>query len=306
METRTSRNPFKKLVSLVLVMTMVMAMGITSFAATSDPNMTNDRTQWTLQVAPGAEVTLYASPATATYYTPSGFDTDAATTDVAWTSTNTDIAFVEEDTIGFKTVEAADGVSSLTDLYCAKATVKVPETATIGSCSIEAKNTKTDAYVNFTIIVSSTTTQDASNVKVYLPDYTDIDPDSPENITVGSITHSTRNFATPTDVVKKLAADSKYGFSYEGSDSYITSITYAGVPVEASYDYDATTGTYISYGWNYRVYRLNAADNESYLVKDSSIIAADAFRLQDNDTVVWKYGTMEEAEDYFKDTLSGL
>lgn len=33
METRTSRNPFKKLVSLVLVMTMVMAMGITSFAA---------------------------------------------------------------------------------------------------------------------------------------------------------------------------------------------------------------------------------------------------------------------------------
>ena len=44
METRTSRNPFKKLVSLVLVMTMVMAMGITSFAATSDPNMTNDST----------------------------------------------------------------------------------------------------------------------------------------------------------------------------------------------------------------------------------------------------------------------
>lgn len=29
METRTSRNPFKKLVSLVIVMTMVMAMGIT-------------------------------------------------------------------------------------------------------------------------------------------------------------------------------------------------------------------------------------------------------------------------------------
>ena len=94
-------------------------------------------------------------------------------------------------------------------------------------------------------------------MKVYLPDYTDIDPNSPENITVGSVTHSTRNFATPTDVVKKLAADSKYGFSYEGSDSYITSITYAGVPVEASYDYDATTGTYISYGWNYRVYRLS-------------------------------------------------
>lgn len=28
METRTSRNPFKKLVSLVIVMTMVMAMAM--------------------------------------------------------------------------------------------------------------------------------------------------------------------------------------------------------------------------------------------------------------------------------------
>lgn len=304
METRTSRNPFKKLVSLVLVMTMVMAMGITSFAATSDPHMTNDSRQWTLQVAPGAEVTLYASPATDPYYTPSGFDTDATTADVAWTSTNTDIAVVKENTIGFAT--APKSLSSLAGVYCTKATVKVPETATIGSCSIEAKNTKTNAYVNFTIVVSTTTTQDASNVKVYLPDYTDMDANFPENITAGSITHSTRNFATPTDVFKKLAADSSYGFSYAGSDSYITAITYAGVELEASYDYDATTGTSTSYGWNYRVYRLNATDHESYLVKDSAVIAADAFQLQDNDTVVWMYGTMEDAEAYFADTLSSL
>ena len=302
METRTSRNPFKKLVSLVLVMTMVMAMGITSFAATSDPNMTNDYSQWTLQVAPGAEVTLYASPASDVYYAPTGFDADATAADVAWTSSNTDIAVVEENSIGFKTVDANDGVSSLTGLYCAKATVKVPETATIGSCSIEAKNTKTNAYVNFTIIVSTTTTQDASNVKVYLPDYTGMDANFPENITAGSVTHSTRNFATPTDVFKKLAADSSYGFSYTGSDSYIESITYAGVKIEFFYDKD--TGD--SYGWNYRVYRLNAADNESYMVDDSAVIASDAFRLQDNDTVVWMYGTMEAAEAYFTKTLSSL
>ena len=299
METRTSRNPFKKLVSLVLVMTMVMAMSITSFAATSDPHMTNDSTQWTLQVAPGSEVTLYASPATDPYYTPSGFDTDATTADVAWTSTNTNIAVVEENSIGFKTVEANDGVSSLTGLYCAKATVKVPETATIGSCSIEAKNTKTNAYVNFTIIVDTTTTQDAENVNVYLVDFMD-------TLEAGTVSHSTRNFATPTDAFKKLAADSSYGFSYAGSDSYITAITYAGVELKASYDYDATTGTYTSYGWNYRVYRLNATNNESYLVKDSAVIAADVFQLQDNDTVVWMYGTMEDAEAYFADTLSSL
>lgn len=73
-----------------------------------------------------------------------------------------------------------------------------------------------------------------------------------------------------------------------------------------SYDYDATTGTYTSYGWNYKVYRLNATDNESYLVKDSAVIAADVFQLQDNDTVVWMYGTMEDAEAYFADTLSSL
>lgn len=299
METRTSRNPFKKLVSLVLVMTMVMAMGITSFAATSDPNMTSDYSQWTLQVAPGAEVTLYASPAAKDTYAATGFDTDATTADVAWTSTNTDIAVVEENSIGFKTVDANDGVSSLTGLYCAKATVKVPETATIGSCSIEARNTKTNAYVNFTIIVDSTTTQDAENVDVYLIDFAD-------TLEAGTVSHSTRNFATPTDAFKKLAANSDYGFSYGGSDSYITSITYAGDTYEAFYEIDEDTGEYISYGWNYRVYRLNATDNESYMVADSAIIASDAFQLQDNDTVVWMYGTMEAAEAYYTETLSEL
>ena len=231
METRTSRNPFKKLVSLVLVMTMVMAMGITSFAATSDPNMTNDYSQWTLQVAPGAEVTLYASPAAKDTYAATGFDTDATTADVAWTSTNTDIAVVEENSIGFKTVDANDGVSSLTGLYCAKATVKVPATATIGSCSIEARNTKTNAYVNFTIVVDTTVTQDADNVNVYLVDYMD-------TLAAGTVSHSTMNFATPTDALANLAANSDYGFSYNALGSYIKAMTYADSEIEAYYNPD--------------------------------------------------------------------
>ena len=295
METRTSRNPFKKLVSLVIVMTMVMAMGITSFAATSDPNMTNDYSQWTLQVAPGAEVTLYASPAAKDTYAATGFDTDATTADVAWTSTNTDIAVVEENSIGFKTVDANDGVSSLTGLYCAKATVKVPATATIGSCSIEARNTKTNAYVNFTIVVDTTVTQDADNVNVYLVDYMD-------TLAAGTVSHSTMNFATPTDALANLAANSDYGFSYNALGSYIKSMTYADSEIEAYYNPD----TKESFGWNYRVYREDATGAESYMVADSAIIASDAFQLQDNDTVVWMYGTMEAAEAFYTETLSSL
>ena len=295
METRTSRNPFKKLVSLVLVMTMVMAMGITSFAATSDPHMTNDSKQWTLQVAPGAEVTLYASPATDPYYVPSGFNADATTTDVRWTSSNANIAAVKENTIGFKTVTDADGLDSLTGLYCTMATVKVPETATIGSCSIEARNTKTNAYVNFTIVVDSTVTQDADNINVYLVDYMD-------TLEAGTVSHSSMNFATPTDALANLAANSDYGFSYNAIGSYIKSMTYADTEIEAYYDY--TTGD--SYGWNYRVYRLNATDAESYMVADSAIIASDAFQLRDNDTIIWMYGTMEAAEAFYTETLSGL
>ena len=286
METRTSRNPFKKLVSLVLVMTMVMAMGITSFAATSDPNMTSS--EWTVYVAPGETTTLHVSPASS-YYSATGFSSATDAEAVNWTTTNSDIAVIKS-----TSSETSDG-----GLIYATAVVEVPETATVGSCSVKAVNPATEAYINITVIVKSDATQSVSDVNVYIPDLGG-------DYSVASVSYSTERFATPMDAFKALKADTSNDFSYEGTNSYVSKISANDAELEEYTDYDAATGTYAYYGWNYRVYRLNATGTDSDLVEDSAVIGAGAFTLQDNDTVVWLWGTEEMANDFFVDTLSGI
>lgn len=290
---KTVSSKFKRLGAFVLAMAFALVISVPAYAATSDANMTSDYSQWTLSVAPGSSVTLYASPADASY-TATGFDSDATTTQVSWTSSNTSIATVSN--VGFE--NAPSSLSSLSGIYCTKATVSVPSTATIGSCSIEVENVATNSSVNFTILVDSTATATASNVNVYIADFG-------ATLSAGTVSNTTRNFATPTDALKQLKADSSNSFSYSGSDSYITSMTYgSGDPVEAYVIYDDDTQEYLYYGWNYRVYRKSGDD--SYLVADSEVIASDAFKLETNDTVVWMFGTMDEADSYFKNVLSDL
>ncbi len=287
---KTVSSKFKRLGAFVLAMAFALVISVPAYAATSDANMTSDYSQWTLSVAPGSSVTLYASPADASY-TATGFDSDATTTQVSWTSSNTSIATVSN--VGFE--NAPSSLSSLSGIYCTKATVSVPSTATIGSCSIEVENVATNASVNYTILVDSTATATASNVNVYIADFG-------ATLSAGTVSNTTRNFATPTDALKQLKADSSNSFSYSGSDSYITSMTYGGSTLTLGDRIDATTGEW--YGWNYRVYRKSGDD--SYLVADSEVIAADAFKLEPYDTVVWKYGTMNIAATYFTDALSDL
>lgn len=294
MKKETSSISIKRVLSLVVALVMVLAMSIPAFAATSDANMTNSYSQWTLEVAPGDSVTLYASPANASY-TPTGFNTDATTADVAWSSSNDAIASVDQSSVGFET--APSNISGLSGIWCTKAIVKVPASAEIGSCSIEAKNAVTGSSVNFTILVKSAATANAENVSVYLPDYS-------VTLDAGTVYHTTTNFATPMDALKQLKADAASGFSYEGSESYISSITYKGDKLSEYTEVDPDTGKYIYYGWNYRVYRKNG--NDSYLVADSSVIAANAFQLKNDDTIVWMWGTADAAKEFFADKLSDL
>ena len=276
----------------MLAMVFTLMLSIPAFAATLDANMTSDYSQWTVEVAPGSSVTLYASPANSSY-TATGFDANATTDQVSWTSSNTSIATVSS--VGFENAPAS--VSGLTGIYCTKATVTVPSTATIGSCSIEAKNLTTNAYVNFTVVVNSSATATASNVNVYIADYETTFP-------VAMVNHAVRNFATPIDAFMQLSADSDSGFSYTGSSSYVSSITYDGVQIKDYTEYNADTGDYTYYGWNYRVYRQSG--NDSYLIGDSAVLSADTFKLESNDTVVWMYGTMDAAESFFTNALSDL
>ena len=282
----------KKRGALVLAMVFTLMLSVPAFAATSDANMTSDYSQWTVEVAPGGSVTLYASPADA-YYSATGFDANATTSQVSWTSSNTAIATVGN--VGFENAPAS--VSGLTGIYCTKATVSVPATATTGSCSIEVKNLVTNGYTNFTVVVSSSATSTASDVTVYIPQFN-------TNLGIDTVNHTTRSFATPTDAFKQLKADSSNTFSYEGSDSYITSVSYGSAQNAAYTTYDEDTGLYTYYGWNYRVYRQSGDD--SYLVADSAVLASDTFKLENNDTVVWWFGTMDDANIYFADALSDL
>ncbi len=286
METRTSRNPFKKLVSLVLVMTMVMAMGITSFAATSDPNMTSS--EWTVYVAPGETTTLHVLPANGSY-SGTSFSSTADAEAVKWSTTNENIA----------TIQSTSSETGSDGLIYATAVVKVPETTKVGSCSIKAVNPATEAYINTTVIVKSDVTQNAADVNVYVPDLGG-------DYSVASVSYSTEKFATPMDALKALKADTSNDFSYEGTDTYVSKISANDAELEEYTDYDATTGAYTYYGWNYRVYRLNTTGTDSDLVDDSAVIGAGAFTLQDNDTVVWMWGSEEMANAFFTDTLSGI
>ena len=52
------------------------------------------------------------------------------------------------------------------------------------------------------------------------------------------------------------------------------------------------------------MYRKNG--NDSYLVADSSVIAANAFQLKNDDTIVWMWGTADAAKEFFADKLSDL
>lgn len=279
-------SKMKRFWSLALTMIMVLSMGLVVSAATMDKNMTNSSTQWTVKVKPGESVRLYASPA-GSDWSATGFtkpEEGQATSNVSWTSTNSSIAAVVS--TGFE--DAPTSIAGLAGLYCAYADVEVPADTTIGSCSIAATNTEVNpnSTVNFTVVVDSSVEENASNIIVRLPN---LDGE----LSLEMVCHTTMNFATPLDALKQLKADPDNGFTYETqySDTYITSMTYLNKTETTK-----TVGD-ITYGWNYRVYRNDMR------VDDSAVMSSDAFQLQNNDVVIWYYGSPAEAEKYFTITI---
>lgn len=282
----------KKLLAVLMAVAMLFALNVTAFAATSDPNMTNDWQQWTVHVAPGSSVDLYACPANA-YYTPTGFSAGVTTSDVSWTSGNTSIA-----TIGTCTfVTLSDATSSLDGLYVSKATITVPSSATVGSTSITCTNNTTGASVNFSILVDSATTEDVEDISVIIYDFQ-------YETSFENVYHSCQNFTTPLEAMYavKNEANSPIDFRYNSVYEYIEMISLYEDEVEEFNDLDGNE--YIHYGWNFRVYRQNGTD--SYLFADSKTMAVDAFQLQDNDTIVWVFGTFDMAENTFCYRLSDM
>ncbi len=283
---------FKKVLAVLMAVAMLFALSVTAFAATSDPNMTNDWQQWTVHVAPGSSIDLYACPANV-YYSPTGFSAGVTASDVSWTSGNTSIATVGTCTF----VTLVDSTSSLDGLYVSKATISVPANATVGSTSITCTNTTNGASVNFSVLVDSSTTEDVEDISVIIYDF--LYETSFENVY-----HSCQNFTTPLEAMYavKNEANSPIDFTYDSVSEYINMISLDEDEVPAYYVIE--NGQYVSYGWNFRVYRQSGTD--SYLFADSKTMAVDAFQLQDNDTIVWVFGTFDMAEDTFCYYLSDM
>ncbi len=237
---RKINSKIKRALSLVVAMVMVLSMGVFSMAASSDTNMTNSSTQWTINAKAGDTVRLYASPANSSWMA-TGFTKPAEgeqnTDQVIWTSTNNAVANVTAE--GF--VDAPEGITGLAGLYCAYADVKVVGDET-GSCSIQATHVMGNktASVNFTIIVNPAKAEDATGVQVYVYDL------ETDRIQSGSLTVSpsgSLKFATVMDAMKKFA-DVNSNFSYtEPFTGYIQTIRY-GEASKTAADLE---------GWNYLV-----------------------------------------------------
>lgn len=273
----------KRIFAIVLALVMVFAMASVSFASNNDLNLTTDASLYTVTVAPGSSVILYACPAN-NYYSATSFDDEDTAKAVSWTSSNTDIATVDSVGAGTHTIPGVGNV------LCSSGVISVPSTATIGSCSVEASRTNmigNKASVNFTIIVDSTVTADAADVSVVIQDM-----NYPGNMV--NVNHSSQKFATPMDALATIKANGEIDYSLWGS-SYVGSIT-VGTETKTA------TG---NYGWNYRVYRFDGAQ-DYFRVDESAVMSSDAFKLQDGDIVVWKYTTFDDAQTYFTKNLIDL
>jgi hypothetical protein len=282
----------KKLLAVLMAVAMLFALSVTAFAATSDPNMTNDWQQWTVHVAPGSSIDLYACPANA-YYSPTGFSAGVTASDVSWTSGNTSIATVGTCTF----VTLADSTSSLDGLYVSKATISVPSAATVGSTTITCRNNTTGASVNFSILVDSATTEDVEDISVIIYDFI-------YETSFEDVCHYYQNFTTPLDAMYavKNETGSPIDFRYNALYENIEMISMNQDEIEEFYEIEGSN--YIYYGWSFRVYRQ--CGNDSYLFADSETMAVDAFQLQDNDTIVWIFGTYDMVEPLFCNSLSDL
>ncbi|WP_312650959.1 hypothetical protein [Aminipila sp.] len=273
----------KRIFAVALALVMVFAMASVSFASNNDLNLTTDSSLYTVKVAPGSTVTLYACPANNSY-SPTSFDDENTAKAVNWESSNTSIATVNS--VGAE----SHTISGVSNVLCSNAVISVPSTATIGSCSVEASRTNmigNKASVNFTVIVDSTATANASDVTVMIQDM-----NYPGGMV--DVNHSSQNFATPLDALAAVKATGEINYSLWGSN-YVASITVGT---------ETTTATG-NYGWNYRVYRFDGA--QDYLrLDESAFMSSDAVKLQDGDIVVWKYTTYDDAQNYFTKNLNDL
>ncbi|QIB68996.1 hypothetical protein Ami103574_06510 [Aminipila butyrica] len=276
-----------KIMAFALSAALVMGMSATAFASDSDPNMTDYTGQLTYVVdaadvtAGGAAVELMAGPANS-YWAYTGFSTEAAAAAVEWDVVSGSTAGIDIDSTMALEVD--------TNEYVSYAYVTIDSNVTSGVASIVATNPANNAFVNFTVLVNPTTLVSAEaedvNFEVYAPAATT--PTASGTIDVAANGYySNRNFVTALDGTPAMLSNSiiqNYSIQYNAVDSMTL-----GTNKYGQYTVDNGDGTYTYYGWQYRVYR------GGNVVGISEVLGADDFALQSGDTVVWKFGSYDDA-----------
>lgn len=273
----------------------ILSMAMPVLAANGDPNLVvTPDTQYSTPIEANSSVTLGLMPADA-HYQRTGFDSEAAAKDglnVAKVNFGADkISSVF--TYGSKTVDG---------LYAGTVTVK-GEKGQYGPASLHIVNkNNTSAGIDMTVYVEAAETQkDVTVSKVQVKDLRDDALISVEkqNLNVEAAKKETNNpfngsegaaqsYPTAGDALYSLAEANQMSFEQNGG--YVQSVTDADDNILEAY----TTSDWTYYGWNYCVIRNGKK------VSEGDMLSASVLEVEKNDSVYWAFGTMEQADTYFK------
>ena len=294
----------KKVVSVLLAGVTTLSMAMPVLAANGDPNLVvTPDTQYSTQIKADSSVTLGLMPANA-YYQRTGFDSD---TDAAKGLKVSKINLGEDKistdfTYGSKTVNG---------LYAGTVTV-AGNSNVYGPASLHIVNTNnTSAGIDMTVYVESAEdVADATGVTVTVKDcHNDkgMKVDG-EDLTVAKAKGNSGNpFSNSEGAAQTYptAGDALYSLMKEGEISFTQ---YGGYVSEISDTDGNKLSGYSSedyteyYGWYYCV--IDGEGSKANIVEGSDIVSASVLPVDDNDTVVWAFGTEDEANKYFKEVLA--
>ncbi len=274
----------KSLFAVIMAMAMMFAMSSVALAATSYPNLTGYDTDYAYNVSADEDsvITLKVVPASADYKETGAFTKEQAEA-IEW-----DAALLsDEDMIFIAPVDpvAIDGG------YAAAAEVYVFAGATPGPNSFYAKNAEGNT-MSFTVVVDGYAAPVTGIKAVYFDG--DTEKASASGMTVAYNDHyGDTGYPSVLDAVyqSRLAtsAISAYVINNRWGDYALQSLTFAGGTALENKSIEQADGTWEYIGWQYRVYR------NGEMVAVSANIGADQFKLENNDVIVWKYGTYDIA-----------
>ena len=287
----------KKVVSVLLAGVTTLSMAMPVLAANGDPNLVvTPDTQYSTPIQANSEVTLGLMPANS-YYQRTGFDSaDAAANGLEVSKINLGEGKISTDfTYGSKTVNG---------LYAGTVTVK-GEKGQYGPASLHIVNkNNTSAGIDMTVYVEAEETQkdvkvtevqavDVSNGSAQVIDETaeDLEVAAAKTETANPFNGSegaAQSYPTAGDALYSLAEANQMSFEQNGG--YVQSVTDADDNILEAY----TTSDWTYYGWNYCVIRNGKK------VSEGDMLSASVLEVEKNDSVYWAFGTMEQADTYFK------